>query len=116
MSNHEEHPHESPKKVYFGIPFGFALTLWLIVFLCLKACDGPKSSCCKDGSECSKECMAKCEAEGKTECASQKECAKGGMKEEKNEEKKEMVKEEVKEEAAAESKNTEEKKATEEKH
>lgn len=78
MSHHEEHPHESPKKVYFGVPIAFALSFWFVVFLCLKACDGP-SNCC-DKESCSKECMEKCKAEGK-ECKDMKE----GAKEEKTE-------------------------------
>ena len=72
MSNHEEHHHESPKRVYFGIPFGFALAFWFIIFLSLKACDGgAKKDCCKESGECTKECKAKCEAEGKTDCTHQ---------------------------------------------
>lgn len=64
--SHEEHHHDQPsKKVYWGIPIGFAFSFWLIVFLSMKACD--TSSCCKNGKECSKECMEKCKAEGK-EC------------------------------------------------
>ena len=47
MSHNEEHHHESPKRVYFGIPFAFAFAFWLIIFLCLKASDGPKNGCCK---------------------------------------------------------------------
>jgi hypothetical protein len=71
MSHHEEHPQESPKRVYFGIPIAFALSFWFIVFLSLKACDGP-SGCSKEEC-CSKECMEKCKKEGK-DC--KKECAK----------------------------------------
>ena len=83
MSNHEEHHHESPKRVYFGIPFGFALAFWFIIFLSLKACDGGhKENCCKESGECTKECKAKCEAEGKTDCAHKE----GEVKEEKKEE------------------------------
>ena len=81
MSNHEEHHHETPKRVYFGIPFAFAFTFWFIIFLCLKACDGPKNGCCKDGEKCTTECKAKCEAEGKTDCAHKE----GEVKEEKKE-------------------------------
>ncbi len=69
MSNHEEQHHETPKRVYFGIPFGFALAFWLIMFLSLKACDGGvKKDCCKEDGSCSTECKAKCEAEGKKDC------------------------------------------------
>src|SRR3954467_13401059 len=64
MSNHEEQPQESPKRVYFGIPIAFALSFWFIGFLSLKACNDHKSCC--DSKECSKECMEKCKAEGKT--------------------------------------------------
>ncbi len=63
MSHNEEHHNESPKKVFFGIPIAFALSFWFVVFLTLKACDGPKDCCGKE--ECTKECMEKCEAEGK---------------------------------------------------
>jgi|GEM_PF-1705757 hypothetical protein len=118
MSHNEEHHHESPKRVYFGIPFAFAFTFWFIIFLCLKTCDGPKNSCCKDGAECTKECKAKCEAEGKTDCAN-KEGAEGAVKEE---DKKETTTatEEKKEGAAATEekaeKPSEEKPAAEEKH
>ncbi len=110
MSHHEEH-HEKPKRVYFGIPFYFALSFWLVIFLCLKACDGPKDNgCCKEGKECSEECMKKCEAEGKTGCSEKKEEA--------GEEKKEGVTEEKKEEPAAKEgeAKAEEKPAGEEKH
>jgi hypothetical protein len=92
MSNHEEHHHDKPKRVYFGIPFGFALTFWFIIFLCLKACDGgSKPNCCKEEGECSKECRAKCEAEGKTNCHEKEGVA---------EEKKDDVIEEKKEDAS----------------
>ena len=70
MSDHNDSHQESPKRVYFGIPIAFALVFWFVVFLCLKACDGPKSHCGKDAacgtedcSKCSPECKAKCEAE-----------------------------------------------------
>ena len=109
MSHNEEHHHESPKKVFFGVPIAFALSFWFIVFLSLKACDGPKDCCHKE--ECSKECMEKCKAEGK-ECEKGKTCE--GMTE--GEEKKEAVGEEKKAETEA-APATEEKKegATEEK-
>ena len=116
MSHNEEQHHESPKKVYFGIPFVFALVFWFIIFLSMKACDGPKGNCCKEGGECSKECKAKCEAEGKTEC-SHKEGAEGAVKEEKKEAT--TATEEKKEGAATEEKvekPSEEKPAAEEKH
>jgi hypothetical protein len=113
MSNHEEHHHESPKRVYFGIPFGFALAFWFIIFLSLKACDGgSRNNCCKDGKECSQECKAKCEAEGKTDCAHNE----GDVKEEKKEETSPAVEE--KKEGAVEEKSekpSEEKPAAEEK-
>ena len=117
MSHQEEHHYESPKKVYFGIPFVFALVFWFIIFLSMKACDGPKGGCCKEGAECSKECKAKCEAEGKTEC-SHKEGAEDAVKEE---DKKETTTatEEKKDGAATEEKvekPSEEKPAAEEKH
>jgi hypothetical protein len=110
MSNHEEHHHETPKRVYFGIPFCFALAFWLIIFLMLKACDGPKDNgCCKEGKECSKECMEKCKAEGKEGCHE---------KEGEAEEKKEGLSEEKKEDATAKEgeAKAEEKPAAEEKH
>lgn len=66
---HDNHNHESPKRVYFGIPIAFALSFWFIVFLSLKACDNGHENAC--GEECSKECMEKCKAEGK-DCS--KEC------------------------------------------
>ena len=115
MSGHEEH-HESPKRVYFGIPIGFALTFWFIIFLCLKACDGPKNyDGCKE--ECSKECMEKCKAEGKEGCH-EKEGAVEEKKDAVNEEKKEGAVEEKKESATEEKteKPSEEKPAAEEKH
>lgn len=109
IMSHEEHNHESPKRVYFGIPIAFALTFWFVVFLCLKACDGGhEAKCCKDGEGCSKECMEKCKAEGK-------DCAKEMSGE--GEEKKEAVSEEKKEGSEAKEGAAEEKKegATEEK-
>ena len=116
MSHNEEHHHESPKRVYFGIPFAFAFVFWFIIFLSMKACDGPKNGCCKEGAECSKECKAKCEAEGKTDCA-HKEGAEGAV----NEDKKETTTatEEKKEGAPTKEKvekPSEEKPAAEEKH
>jgi hypothetical protein len=115
MSDHEEHHQESPKKVYFGVPIAFAISFWFVVFLCLKACDGPKDCCNKE--QCTKECMEKCKAEGK-ECKEEgEEKAEGGKTE--GEEKKDAVSEEKKESAAEEKKeNGEEKKAEEpaEKH
>jgi hypothetical protein len=64
--SHDSHDHESPKRVYFGIPIAFALSFWFIVFLSLKACDGPKEhGCCMEGGECNKECMENCKKEGK---------------------------------------------------
>jgi hypothetical protein len=104
MSSHEEHHHDKPKRVYFGIPFAFAFTFWLVIFLMLKACDGPKDNgCCKEGKECSKECMEKCKAEEKEGCHE-----KEGVSEEK--------KEDNKEEATEEKSEKEEKSAAEEKH
>jgi len=98
--SHDNHNHESPKRVYFGIPIAFAMTFWLIVFLCLKACDGGhRDECC--GEECSKECIEKCEKEGDEK--------KEGV----SEEKKEGSETEAKEAAPAEEKKegaTEEKK------
>ncbi|MBS1647264.1 MAG: hypothetical protein JST67_07980 [Bacteroidetes bacterium] len=73
MSHHEEHHHEEPKKVYFGIPFAFALAFWFITFLCLKACDGHKD-CCKEGEACckeNKECKAKTESAAPAEAATE---------------------------------------------
>ncbi|HXB40459.1 MAG TPA: hypothetical protein VNZ49_07940 [Bacteroidia bacterium] len=112
----DSHHQESPKRVYFGIPIAFALTFWFVVFLCLKACDGPKEQgCCKEGGECTKECMEKCKAEGK-ECAKACEEKMEGKAEEKKaesaaEEKKESVTEEKKEGEVKEGeKPTEEKK------
>lgn len=67
---HDHHPHESPKRVYFGIPIAFALSFWFIVFLSLKACDHGHENACD--AECSKECVEKCKAGGKDcphECA-----------------------------------------------
>lgn len=102
--SHDPHNHESPKRVYFGIPIAFALSFWFIVFLSLKACDGSSEHGCdmKDG-KCSKECMENCKKEGKA-CA--KTCEEN--MEGKTEEGKEAVGEEKKEgtDAAA----TEEKK------
>jgi hypothetical protein len=115
MSHNEEHHHESPKRVYFGIPFGFALAFWLIIFFSLKACDGNKNGCCKEGKECSKECMEKCKAEGKEGCL-EKEGAAEEKKDAVSEEKKET---EEKKDAATEEKAekpSEEKPAAEEKH
>ena len=110
MSNHEENHHNTPKRVYFGIPFYFALTFWFIIFMSLKACDGgSKPNCCKEEGECSKECMEKCKAEGKTECH-EKEAA--------GEEKKEGVIDEKKDDATDKegTEKAEEKPAAEEKH
>lgn len=74
--SHDSHNHESPKRVYFGIPIAFAMAFWFIVFLSLKACDnGHKHGAC--GEECSKECMERCKAEGK-DCAKECEAAKEG--------------------------------------
>lgn len=112
MSNHEEHHHESPKRVYFGIPFGFALAFWFIIFMSLKACDGNKNGCCKEGAACSKECMEKCKAEGKEGCH-EKEAAAEENKDAVSEEKKETAAE-LKKDDAAEEKS--EKPVTEEKH
>jgi hypothetical protein len=69
--SHEEHHQETPKKVYFGIPFAFAFVFWFIVFLSLKACDGPKDSC-KEGSDCCKEKKECCEGAKKGECKENK--------------------------------------------
>jgi len=112
MSNHEEHHHETSKRVYFGIPIAFAFTFWFIIFLCMKTCDGPKQACCKDGEVCTKECKAKCEAEDKTDCAHKE----GEVKEEQKEEAA-AVTEEKKEDATEKKveKPMEEKPATEEK-
>jgi hypothetical protein len=110
MSHNEEHHHESPKRVYFGIPFAFAFVFWFIVFLSMKACDGPKENCCKESGECTKECKAKCEAEGKTDCAHKEEAVSEEKKETSAEEKKEGATEEKVE------KPSEEKPAVEEKH
>ena len=112
MSHNEEHHHESPKRVYFGIPFAFAFVFWFIIFLSMKACDGPKGGCCKEGAECSTECKAKCEAEGKTECAHKEGTETEDKKETTTatEEKKDAATEEKAE------KPSEEKPATEEKH
>jgi len=103
--SHEEHNHESPKRVYFGIPIAFAMAFWLVVFLCLKACDGGhQDECC--GKECSKECMEHCKAEGK-DCVKECEAAK------EDEENKEGVTEEKKE--GSEAKEGDEKPAEEKK-
>ena len=67
MSSHEENHQETPKRVYFGVPFAFACAFWLIVFCSLKACDGPKD-CCEGDKEC-------CKGGAKTEC-----CDKDGRK------------------------------------
>ena len=117
MSHNEEHHHESPKRVYFGIPFGFALAFWFIIFMSMKACDGPKNGCCKEGKECSKECMEKCKAEGKEGCH-EKEGAVEEKKDAVSEEKKEAATEEKKDAATEEKteKPSEEKPAAEEKH
>jgi len=101
--SHDNHHQESPKRVYFGIPIAFAVAFWLIVFLCLKACDGgsKEHGCCMEGGECTKECMEHSKAEVK-ECAKAcEEKMEGEKKEAASEEKKEGVTEEKKEGAEA---------------